>query len=139
MRTPRKRTTLFAAILLLLIGAICWSAYLLFQNEMWKMEAIRYSESSAIMQANGAFRRGILSLYKIEGKCDNEHFSGQHDGPFEVWIAFYQPSLGAAHRIATEHWVAKYNEQMHRLQDNPKWARKRIPLEKTDDLPGDVK
>jgi hypothetical protein len=66
------------------------------------------------------FRKGHLCIYKIDGQCDTSHFSGQSDGPFKIYIAFYQPSLGAAHRLVTEFFVKTFNEQMRSLQANPK-------------------
>ncbi|MEI9865012.1 MAG: hypothetical protein WDN00_10745 [Limisphaerales bacterium] len=100
---------------------------------MWKAEAIEYAKSSAIFEANAAFRKNILWLYKMDGKCEEAHFSGQHDGPFEIWIVFYEPAAGAAHRIVTEQWVETYNAQTRRLQADPEKSRKRMGLDQKDD------
>jgi hypothetical protein len=133
MSISRPQKLLIAALSVALLGVMCWAGYLLFQNWIWQQAAIGYAQQSAILEANGLFRKNLLSLYKIDGKCDEAHFSGQHDGPFEVWIVFYQPSLGAAHRIVTEKWVEAYNAQMRRLQADPEKYRKRMGLDKKDD------
>ena len=129
MSDSRLRKAVIAALCLFLFATLSWTVYLLFQNWMWKDQAIHYAEIDATMEANSLFRKGYYSLYKMDGKCDEAHFSGQYDGPFQIWIAFYQPSLGAAHRIVTEHWVEAYNVQMRRLQAEPEKFRKRMGLE----------
>jgi hypothetical protein len=78
------------------------------------------------------FRRDLLVLYKVDGKCDEAHFSGQRDGPFEIWIAFYQPALGAAHRRVTERWVEAFNAQMKLMQRDPATFRKRMGLDRSE-------
>lgn len=132
MSISRPYKVIIAALSVVSLGFICWTGYLLFQNFIWKEEAIEYAKSSALLEANAAFRKNILWLYKIDGKCDEAHFSGQHDGPFEVWIVFYQPSLGAAHRIVTEQWVETYNSQMRRLQSDPEKYKKRMGSDQKD-------
>jgi hypothetical protein len=133
MSISRPHKLLITALSAALFAVMCWAGYLLLQNWVWKQAAIGYAEQSAILEANGMFSKNELWIYKMDGKCDEAHFSGQHDGPFEVWIVFYQPSLGAAHRIATEHWVETYNAQMRRLQADPEKYRKRMGLDKKDD------
>jgi hypothetical protein len=129
MASPRtlKRAVwlLTVAFLLTAIGA----AYLGYQNFVWKLEAIRYAESSARLEAHSNFRKGLLLLYKIDGQCDQDRFSGNREGPFEIWLKFYQPSLGAAHRISTERWVEAFNDQMRRMQKDPEKAKKRLGID----------
>ena len=128
MRMPVHKTAVVSLGLLLLV-TLGWAGYLLFQNYWWKQEATRYAESSARLEAMGMFRRGILCLYKIDGQCDESHFSGQRDGPFEIWIALYQPVLGEAHRHVTERWVETFNDQMRLMQREPEKFRKRMGLD----------
>jgi hypothetical protein len=126
MPSPR---TLKKCIWLLVVGLVFasgWTAYLLFQNFIWKVEARRYVIASAQLEAHASFRKGFLWLYKIDGECNEDHFSGNREGPFEVWIKFYQPSAGAAHRYTTELWVETFNDQMRRMQKEPEKFKKPI-------------
>lgn len=133
MNFLRPYKILIGALCAVLFGFMCWTGYLLFQNFMWEQEAIGYAKSSALFEANAMFRKNTLWLYKLDGKCDETHFSGQHDGPFEIWIHFYQPAAGAAHQIVTEQWIETYNAQMRRLQSDPEKFRKRMGLDQKDD------
>jgi len=65
------------------------------------------------------FRRGHLWLYKIDGECDETELSGEQDGPFTVYRAFFQPALGYAHRYATETYVTAFNDQMRLMHRRP--------------------
>jgi hypothetical protein len=132
MMNPRALRMAIWALVVLLLVTLGWSGYLLFQNYWWKHEATRYAESSARLEAHGMFRKSIFCLYKIDGQCDEEHFSGQREGPFEIWIAFYQPSLGRAHRYLVERWVATFNDQMRLMQREPEKFRKRMGLNKEE-------
>jgi hypothetical protein len=127
------------SLVVLLLVTVGWAGYLLFQNYWWKQEATRYTESSARLEAHGMFRKGIICLYKIDGQCDEPHFSGQRDGPFETWIAFYQPSLGAAHRYIAERWVETFNDQMRLMQREPEKFRKRMGLDREEAYKSDTK
>jgi hypothetical protein len=109
-----------------LVFTLVWAGYLLVQNSIWKLEATRYAESSGQLEAQAAFRKGFLWLYKIDGQCDEDRFSGKKEGPFEIWIKFYQPALGPAHRDTTERWVESFNEQMRRMQKEPEKFEKRV-------------
>src|SRR5713101_4459176 len=132
MSSPRSLKVSVWALVVLLVVTLGSAGYLLFQNYWWKQEATRYVESSARLEAHGLFRKGRFCLYKIEGRCDEPRFSGQRDGPFEIWVAFYQPSLGAAHRCITERWVEAFNDQMRRMQREPEKFRKRMGLDREE-------
>jgi hypothetical protein len=99
----------------------------------------RFAGSAGRLEAHGLFRKGRYWLYKMDGQCDESRFSGQRDGPFEVWIVFFQPSLGAAHRYATEHYVAEFNDQMRRMQREPEKFRKRMGLDREEIFPSETK
>ena len=132
MALPAKRKIATVSLALVLVLMLAFSGYLLFQNYWWKQEATRYAESSARLEAQGMFRHSTLCIFKMDGQCDEPHFSGQYDGPFQVWIVFYQPTLGEAHRFVTERWVEAFNEQMRLMQRQPEKFRTNMGLDKVE-------
>jgi len=132
MANPRILKIAVWSLVVLLLVALGCAGYLLFQNYWWKQEATRYAESSARLEAHGMFRKALFRLYKIDGQCDVPYFSGQRDGPFDIWIAFYQPALGAAHRQVTQRWVEAFNDQMRLMQRDPEKFRKRMGLDRQE-------
>jgi len=136
LRALKIAVWLLVVLLILTVGC---AGYLLFQNYWWKQEAVRYAESSARLEAHGMFRRGHFCLFRMDGQCDESHFSGERDGPFEIWIAFYQPALGGAHRQVAEHWVEAFNEQMRLMQREPEKFRKRMGLDGQESKQSDNK
>ncbi len=139
MNSTRKVKIVICLLATIAVVSLGFIGYLLFQNYWWKFEAKRYAESSARLEAQGMFRHGSLCLFKMDGQCDEVHNSGQHDGPFEIWIAFYQPSLGQAHRVTTEYWVEAFNEQMRLMQKDPEKFKKRMELDKVETDKTEVK
>lgn len=139
MNNPRSLKLAVWSLVVFLLVTLGWAGYLSFQNYWWKQEATRYVESSARLEAHSMFRKGMVLVYKIDGQCDEARFSGQRDGPFEIWIAFYQPSLGAAHRYVTERWVQTFNDQMRRMQAEPEKFRKRMGLDREEIRQSDPK
>jgi len=132
MRNPRALKIAVWSLTVLLIAALGCAGYLVFQNLMWKEEVTRFASSAGRLEAHGLFRNGKYWLYRIDGQCDETHFSGQRDGPFEVWTIFFQPALGGAHRYATEHYVAEFNDQMRRMEREPDKFRKRMRLDRDE-------
>jgi hypothetical protein len=129
MNNPKVLKILPAFLAILLLGTLAWAGYLLWQNYCWRQEVSRFAASSGRVEATALFRNGKLWLYKMDGRCDDSRFSGQREGPFEIWIAFYQPALGMAHRHATECYVTSFNEQMrmmHLNAEKSKWKLKAV-------------
>jgi hypothetical protein len=126
MSHPRTtKITIWILAIVLLISLGC-AGYLFHQNFFLELEAMRYADSAARLEAQGMFRKGFLWLYKIDGECDEDHFSGNREGPFEIWIKFYQPAAGPAHRRVTQRWVETFNDQMRRMQKEPEKFKKRL-------------
>jgi hypothetical protein len=126
MATLRRFKIITWSLSIALLLTTAALGYLLFQNFIWKLEATRYAESDGRVAAHSLFRKGGLSLFTIEGACDEDRFSGRREGPFEIWIKFYQPSLGSAHRHTAERWVESFNDQMRRMQKEPEKFRRRL-------------
>lgn len=72
----------------------------------------------ATLQALADFRNGILRVYTMPAEQESPKFTGTHDGPFEVWVLQYYPSLGAAHQYATEHYMKAYNSKMRYVRSS---------------------
>jgi|HubBroStandDraft_6_1064221.scaffolds.fasta_scaffold508408_1 hypothetical protein len=116
---PSKRRVRWVAILISFVIVLFYLGlfgYLAIQNSFWKMEVTNYAQSAGRSEAMNLFNKGRLMLYVIDGECDGGKFTGKHEGPFEVWIHFYQPSLGAAHRYSTFQFVEGFNDEMRHLQ-----------------------
>ena len=101
---------------LILLGKAYWEIY---GFTGWKKQVWLLSSSTATMQALADFKKGDLRLLKIEGKSDKLKFSGQREGPFEIWIVQYYPILGRVHKYSTEQYVDYYNRKMRYMHDHP--------------------
>jgi hypothetical protein len=65
------------------------------------------------------FRKGYRWKYVMDGKRDENTRLNRMDGPFQLIAVFYQPSLGSAHKFATETYVSAFNGQMDTMVANP--------------------
>lgn len=74
MNATRKVKILICLLVIILVASLGFTGYVLFQNYWWKLEATRYADSSARLEAHAGFRKGIYSLYRIEGQCDEPTF-----------------------------------------------------------------
>ena len=59
MNATRKVKILICLLATILFASLGFTGYLLFKNYWWKMEATRYAESSARLEAHAGFRKGI--------------------------------------------------------------------------------
>lgn len=109
--------TLYTCVLL--IVALGFAVYQLFQAGMWKKETERFAQSAGSSEAMNLFKKGYRWKYLIDGKRDEDTRLNKTDGPFELFAVFYQPALGAAHRLATEAYVSAFNAQMDVMVKNP--------------------
>jgi hypothetical protein len=109
--------TLYTCVVLIIAGG--FAAYELVQGLMWKQETKRFAESAGRSQAMGLFKKGYRWKYVIDGKRDEDTRLNRMDGPFELMAVFYQPSLGSAHRFATESYVSAFNAQMDTMMAKP--------------------
>ena len=109
--------TLYTCVLLIVAGG--FAAYELVQGLMWKKETKRFAESAGRSEAMGLFKKGYRLKYVIDGKRDEDTRLNRMDGPFQLIAVFYQPSLGSAHKFATETYVSAFNAQMDTMLANP--------------------
>ena len=65
------------------------------------------------------FRDGHLRLYTLGGENEKAKYTGTNDGPFEIWVPHFYPSLGRAHRYSTEQFIEFYNRKMRYMQTHP--------------------
>jgi hypothetical protein len=85
----------------------------------WRDEVYGQVGMNATKRAMEDFRRGHLRLYALGGESEKPHFMGKMDGQFEVWTPQFYPSLGRAHRYATEQFVEFYNRKMRYMHSHP--------------------
>jgi hypothetical protein len=109
--------TLYTCVVLIIAGG--FAAYELVQGLMWKQETKRFAESAGRSEAMGLFKKGYRWKYVIDGKRDEDTRLNRMDGPFQLIAVFYQPSLGSAHKFATETFVSAFNAQMDTMITNP--------------------
>lgn len=100
----------------MLLGKAYWDIY---GFTGWKQEVGVLSGYTATMQALADFEKGNLRLLKIEGENNELRFSGQREGPFEIWIVQYLPILGKVHKYSQEQYVDFYNRKMRYMYDHP--------------------
>jgi len=110
---------IFLGISLLLLGRAYWQIYGIDGIGGYRDELYGLSGLVASMRALDDFRDGKLRLLKLKGKNDKLMFSGQQDGPFEIWHPQYYPSLGAGHRFAIQQYVKFYNRKMKYMHEHP--------------------
>lgn len=102
--------TLYTCVVLIIAGG--FAAYALVQGMMWKQETKRFAESAGRSEAMALFKKGYRWKYVIDGKRDEDTRLNRMDGQFQLIAVFYQPSLGSAHKFATETFVSAFNGQM---------------------------
>jgi hypothetical protein len=106
-------------ISVLLLGRAYWQIY------GYRQEIFGLSGMVASEQALADFRNGKLRLLKLNGENDRPKFSGQKDGPYEIWYPQYYPVLGVAHTFATQQYIEFYNRKMENMYKHPeKFLRK---------------
>jgi hypothetical protein len=130
MTVHRVLIVCVVSLAMLLVGVLGVTGYLAWQNYLWKTEVRHYAGSTGRLEAMALFNKGYRWLYRLDGKCDETHSTGQHEGPFEVFIVFYQPILGEAHRCGRETYVAEFNEQMRWMLEHPAKFGKAPPADK---------
>jgi hypothetical protein len=109
----------FLGISLLLLGRAYWQIYGYFGSSGYRAEIYGLSGLVASRQALDDFRGGKLRLLKLNGENDKLKFSGQQDGPFEIWYPLYLPILGEAHTFATQQYIEFYNRKMEYMHKHP--------------------
>jgi hypothetical protein len=109
----------FLGISLLLLGRAYWQIYGFYGYGGYRGEIRGLSGLVATEQALDDFRHGKLRLLKLNGENDKLKFSGQHEGPFEIWYPQYLPILGVGHQYATKQYIEFYNRKMEYMHKYP--------------------
>jgi hypothetical protein len=111
---------------LALLGSVIlngWGYFQIYGIGGWRDVVYGLQGMVASDQALHDFRDGHLRLYRFGGESETAKFTGTNDGPFEVWVPQFYPSLGRAHRYSTEQFIEFYNRKMHYMFSNPEKFR----------------
>jgi hypothetical protein len=114
---------LFALTLLCSVIANAWGYLQVYGVDGWRDQVYRLEGLVASQRALRDFREGHLRLYQLGGESEAAKFTGTNDGPFEVWVPQFYPSLGRAHRYSTEQFIDFYNRKMHYMFSHPEKFR----------------
>lgn len=110
---------LVALLIIALITSLGFLGHALWRNFWWKQEAYGLAGMVATEQAMEDFQQGRLRLRVIQGENERLRYSGSNDGPFEIWIVQFYPSLGYPHHYSTEQQVEFYNRKMRYMHEHP--------------------
>lgn len=118
-RAPHVVIGLFAILLLGSASLIAWGYWQIYGIGGWRDQLYASEGAVASRRALDDFRAGHLRLYTLGGESDKAKYTGTNDGPFEIWIPDFYPSLGRAHRFSTEQFIAFYNSKMRYMHTHP--------------------
>jgi hypothetical protein len=116
-RTLKIVISLFTIALVTSLGFLVNSQ--LWQNSNLKGEVHALANVEGYEEADKDFQAGKLKVFVISGKCSEDKFSGTNDGPFEIWIAAYYPSLPSPFDFTIERKIEAYNLHM---RSKYKWS-----------------
>lgn len=109
-KTLKTFIAILTIALISLIGALVHSQF--WQNSNLKGEVGSLASLEGYMEADKDFNAGKLKVLVLSGECHEGKFSGTNDGPFEVWISEYYPSLPSPYDYSTEKKIEAYNLHM---------------------------
>src|SRR2546426_11148558 len=112
MNYPRALKVVIAVLTIALLTSLGFLGRALWRNYSWEQEAYGLAGMVASKEAMEDFRQGRLRLRMLQGENDHLRYSGSNNGPFEIWIPAFCPSLGYPHRFSTERQVQFYNRKM---------------------------
>lgn len=119
MNNPKALKIVIALLTIALITSLVFLGRALWQNFWWEEEVHGHVGMVAARQALEDFQQGRLRLRVIDGENERLRYSGSNDGPFEIWVAPFRPSLGYPHRFATEQELKFYNGKMRYMYAHP--------------------
>jgi len=119
MRTSKILIAPLAVCVLAGAVMLAWDYWQIYGPGGWRDQVYGSTGALASRQALDDFRHGRLRLYQLAGQSDAVRYTGTNDGPFEVWVADFCPSLGRAHRYAREQFVEFYNRKMRYMHEHP--------------------
>ncbi len=122
----KSRTPYIAVLIgLLAIALLCslllnaWGYLQIYGIGGWRDQVYGSEGVAASDQALDDFRSGFLRLYCLGGENEKAKYTGTNDGPFEIWMPQFYPSLGRAHRYSTEQFIEFYNRKMQYMHTHP--------------------
>jgi hypothetical protein len=122
----KSRTPYIAVLIgLLAIALLCslllnaWGYLQIYGIGGWRDQVYGSEGVAASDQALDDFRSGFLRLYCLGGENEKAKYTGTNDGPFEIWMSQFYPSLGRAHRYSTEQFIEFYNRKMQYMHTHP--------------------
>jgi len=92
----------------------------------WQNEVFALTGMVASNRAAHDFSDGKVRLLKLDGERNDWRYTGENDGPFEVWNPQFDPSLGVAHRYSTEQYVRFYNQAMKSVYEQPERLERKV-------------
>jgi len=101
MRIRAPQILVIALIGLLSAALLCsvllnaWGYWQIYGIGGWRDQVYVSVGGAASEQALRDFRGGHLRLYCLGGENQHDKYTGTNDGPFEMWIPTFYPSLGA--------------------------------------------
>jgi hypothetical protein len=110
---------LLAIVLLCSVLLNAWAYLQIYGIGGWRDQVFASEGAAASDRALDDFRDGRLRLYCLGGESEKAKYSGTNDGPFEIWIPQFYPSLGRAHRYSTEQFIEFYNRKMQYMHTHP--------------------
>ena len=124
VRFPQIAIGLLGALLLGSVSLIAWDYWEIYGIGGWRDQVLVSESLVAWREALDDFRDGRLRLYQLGGESEKRHYTGTNDGPFEVWVPQFYPSLGRAHRYSTEQFIEYYNRKMRYMHTHPEKFRR---------------
>jgi hypothetical protein len=118
MDSPRALKIVIARFTIAVLTSLGSLGRVLWRNYWWEREAYGLAGMVATKQAMEDFRESRLRLRVLQGENEHLRYSGSNDGPFEIWIPHFYPSLGYPHRFSTEQQVQFYNRKMRYMHEH---------------------
>lgn len=137
MNNLRALRTCVAVLSFALLVSLGCLAYVLFQNYWWKRSVDIVADQAGASQAMSMFRSQHLVLWEINPTNDAIHFSGRHDGPFEIWLDEYHSHMPAPWQYSRRRIAEAHNTQMRYMYEHPQRFRTDVPSKQgaTNDVP----
>jgi hypothetical protein len=128
MKPPASYFVVGLLVVVLLGSAVLigWGYWQIYGIGGWRDQLYASEGAVASSRALDDFRDGHLRLYTLGGEAEKATYTGTNNGPFEIWIPCFYPSLGRAHRYSTEQFIEFYNGKMKYMHEHPdKFLRNR--------------
>ena len=133
---PHSLYFIIGVLAVLLLGSdvlIAWGYWQLYGIGGWRDQLFKSEGAVATRRALDDFRNGQLRLYTLGGQSEKAKYTGTNDGPFEIWIPHFYPSLGRAHRYSTKQFIEFYNRKMKYMHEHPdEFLPKRQEVQRDD-------